>query len=134
MTRWLNQILDVTVYAVSITLVLALFSAVVSLPFGNVLSGVKWGLFIVGWIIIAYGSFQLRPKPSKKPIGDSGGNGNSGGREETWFQEQTQRLPPLRRRTIPPEQRLSMPLKLFISGIVVLVTSFLMETVLGVGG
>lgn len=130
---WLDRILDVTVYAVSVTLVIALLSAAVSLPFGNILTGVKWGLFIVGWITVAYGSFQLRPKPPKKRIGNSN-SGESGGREETWFQAQTQRMPPLRRRSIPPERRFSRSLKLFISGVVVLATSFLMETVLGVGG
>lgn len=132
---WVDRILDALVYAVSVTLVFAVASALVSLPFGNILTGVKWGLFIIGWITLAYGSFQLRPTASWKRVGDDNEeSGESGGRAETWFQAQTQRLPPLRRRSIPPERRFPPSLKLFISGVVILVTSFLMEAVFNVGG
>lgn len=130
---WADRVLDVLMYAVSVTVVFALLSAIVSLPFGNVLTGIKWGLFIVGWITVAYASFQLRPTASWKRVETDETDG-SGQREETRFQALIQRLPPLRRRSLPPEQRLSLPLKLFISGVFVLATSFLMETAFGVGG
>jgi hypothetical protein len=130
---WADRLLDAAVYAVSITAVFAAISAIVSLPLGNVLTGVKWGLFITGWLTLAYATFQLRPTPSWRRVGEDAGDTKTK-REETRFQAWVQRVPPLRRRSLPPEKRFPVALKLFIGGVVVLATSFLMEAAFGVGG
>lgn len=141
--RRLRQALDAVVYAVAVTGAASVVLGVVSVVLGSGLVGLKAGLFLVGLLMGGYATFLLLPErpwdtrktgdgsveivrrdDSKDPIGS---------REETKFQAMVQRLPPLTRYSIPPEERLSPGAKLFIASLVVLGTSATMEFVFGVG-
>jgi len=137
-----RQVLDALVYAIVVTGVAFVIGAVVSFPLGGGLLGIKYFLFLVGFVLFGYGAFQLRPSRAWK-VDKSGDeieierNEKTGdvvgSREETRFQSSVQRLPPLSRYSIPPDERFSPDAKLFLASIAILLTSFLMEAVFGVG-
>lgn len=129
MDRRILRVVDALLYAVGLTLVLALVSALVSLPTGAGWTGVKFGLFVLGLFVFGVAALDLRPTPRwrDEPRFSLDGDG------ETWFQGRLQRIPPLRGNTLPPEERFSTGAKLFVAGVLTLATSFLMETVLGIG-
>ncbi|RBI63083.1 hypothetical protein DMJ13_00555 [halophilic archaeon] len=142
--RRLRQALDVVVYSVAVTGVVFAFGAVVSFAVGAGLVGVKYTLFLVGLLLFGYGTLQLRPKrpwdvtktDDEVEIVRRDGEENKrsiGSREETAFQSAVQRIPPLSHYSIPPEERLPPGVKLFVSSLAVLGTSFVMEAAFGVG-
>ena len=140
--RRLRQALDALVYAAAVTGLVFFVGLVLSLLVGAGLVGVKYVLFLVGLLLFGYSTFQLRPqRPWDTEKTDDGGvevvradddMESIGSREQTKFQAAVQRLPPLSRYSIPPEERLPVGLKLFLSSLAVLGTSFVMEAVFGV--
>jgi len=138
--KWSQQVLDVVVYALAVTAVVFLASFAVSLVFGSGWLGVELLMFVVGWLLFGYGTFQLRPRPPWKTEKTADGKikvtdtrekaPTVGSRQETRFQATVQRIPPLRWYRLPPEERLSIATKLFVSGVAVLVASFLVERLL----
>lgn len=138
-----RQLLDALVYAVAVAGVVFALGIVVSFLLGSNLVGVKYFLFLVGILLFGYSTFLMLPEPpwdvEKTGDGDIEIIQNEkrgkviGSRDETRFQAAVQRIPPLPSYSIPPEQRLSPATKLFIASIAVLATSFMMETVFGVG-
>lgn len=140
--RRFRQVLDALVYAIAVTGVVFVIGSVLSFSLGGGFVGVKFFLFLVGFLLFGYGALQLRPARPwdvQKSDGDieivrNDGMGEViGSREETRFQSAVQRIPPLPQYSIPPEERLSPGAKLFIASLVVLLTSFLMEVVFSVG-
>jgi hypothetical protein len=129
MDRRLLQVVDALLYAVGLTLVLALVSALVSFATGAGWPGVKFGLFVLGLFVFGVAALDLRPTPRWRDEPRFSLDGD----EETWFQGRIQQIPPLRGNALPPDERFSTGAKLFLAGVVTLATSFLMETVLGVG-
>lgn len=123
-----RQALDALVYAIAWVAVLVAVSAVVSFPVGGGWVGVKFVLFFVGFFLFGLSAFRLRPTPPWKD--DNGGT--SGEREETRFQAFVQRLPPLGRYGLAPDERLSTAAKLFVASVLALLVSFVMETGFGV--
>ncbi|WP_227353157.1 DUF7555 family protein [Haladaptatus salinisoli] len=140
--RRFRQVIDALVYAVAVTSVVFLVGGALSFSLGRGLVGVKYVLFLVGLLLFGYATFQLRP--SQPWDVDRTGDGVEivrnddraeaiGSRKETRFQAAVQRIPPLTRYSIPPEERLPAAVKLFLTSIAVLGTSFAMEAVFGVG-
>lgn len=136
--------MDALVYAVAVTGTAFVLGSVLSFSLGRDLTGVKYLLFFAGLLLFGYSTLQLRPKPPWNVEKTSDGTveivrneerGESiGSREETRFQAAIQRVPPLAWYSIPPEERLSPAVKLFVASLAVLAASYLMEVVLGVGG
>ena len=118
-----RQALDALVYAVAWVVVLAAVAAVVSLPFGDALVGVKFVLFFVGFFIFGVSTFQLRPTPPWKGDEDE----PSGEREVTRFEALVQRVSPTERHGLSPDERLSPPAKLFVASVLALCVSYVME-------
>ncbi len=139
--RRLRQALDALVYAIVVTGLVFLIGAIVSFALGGGFVGVKYFLFFVGILLFGYGTFSLYPSRRWK-VDRSEGNVEIerstntgeviGSREETRFQSAVQQVPPLTQYSLPPQERLSPGAKLFIASLVVLLTSFLMESVFGV--
>jgi hypothetical protein len=123
----LRQALDALVYAVAFVTVLVALAAVVSVPLGWGLVGVKFALFFVGFFLFGLSALQLRPTPPWK-----GADEPTDERTETRFQAAVQRLPPLGRYGLAPDDRLPPPAKLFVASVLVLLTSFVMETSFGI--
>lgn len=129
MDRRILRVVDALLYAVGVTVVLTVVSALVSLATGAGWPGVKFGLFVLGLFVFGVAALDLRPTPRWRDEPRFSLDSD----EETWFQEHLQRVPPLRGNALPPEERFSTGAKLFLAGVLTLGTSFLMETVLGIG-
>jgi hypothetical protein len=127
--RRARQALDVLMYAVVWVATLVAASAVVSFPLGGGWVGVKYTLFFVGFFLFGLSALQLRPTP---PWKRDGSEMTSGEREETRFQAFVQRLPPLGRYGLAPDERLPAAVKLFVASVLALLVSFVMETSFGV--
>jgi hypothetical protein len=127
--RRARQALDVLMYAVVWVATLVAVSAVVSFPLGGGWVGVKYVLFFVGFFLFGLSALRLRPTP---PWKRDDSEMTSGEREETRFQAFVQRLPPLGRYGLAPDERLSAATKLFIVSVLSLVLSYLLETVFGI--
>jgi hypothetical protein len=123
----LRQALDAFVYAVAFVAVLVVLAAIVSVPLGWGLVGVKFALFFVGFFVFGISVFQLRPTPPWKDDDET-----TDEREETRFQAAIQRLPPLGRYGLAPDERLPTPAKQFVASVLVLLTSFVMEAGFGI--
>jgi FtsH-binding integral membrane protein len=126
--RWL-QALDALVYSLAIAGLLTLVASVLSLGLGGGLVVAKYLLFFVGFALFAVGAIGMRPTPAWK---DGDPPSVVGSEEETRFQGTLHRLPPLRRYDLAPAERLSAGAKLFVTSLLVLGTSFVLETVFGV--
>lgn len=122
----LRQTLDALVYAVAFVAALVALAALVSVPFGWGLVGVKFALFFVGFFVFGISAFQLRPTPPWKDDDPADERG------ETRFQAAVQRLPPLGRYGLAPDDRLPTPAKQFLASVLVLLTSFVMEAGFGI--
>jgi hypothetical protein len=121
------QTLDLVAYAVVVTSVVFCLGLVTGLAVGNGLIGAKWLLFGVGFLLVAYGALRLRPTPkwkdeSRLDFGD----------DPRGLQKAVADALPADYR-LPTDDRLPVGLKLFVAGVTVLLTSFLMESVFGVG-
>lgn len=128
----LLQALDTLFYGLSVAAVLVCVSAVVSFAVGGGWNGVKYLLFVVGFLLFGAGSFGMRPKAAWKDDDDD--NTSAASDAETRFQAAVQSIPPLRRYELDPEDRLSTGTRVFVSSLFVLGTSLVMEAVFGVAG
>lgn len=127
---------DLVTYAVATTLVFSSVSAVLGSVAGmRPLTGVKYGLFVFGWIALGYGTLLLRPtaawngeEQERIALFD-----RSTGTPDTAFQRFVQRVPPARFRQIPDGERLSTGARIMFSAVVMLLTSIALEQLFGVG-
>jgi hypothetical protein len=124
------KLADAFLYAVVLTAVWAVLFLPLSLLLGGDLVGVKWGLFVVGLLALGAGSFKLRPGKKWRDDPDGLVADSRGGSQ---IQRLVDRLPPLRETPLRDDQRLSDGLKLLLGAVCMLLTSFLLETVFGVG-
>lgn len=124
-----RQALDALVYGFTVVAVLVVISALVSFPTGSGWVGVKTGLFVIGFLLFGLSSIQLWPTPPWKRDDEEG---TTGEREETRFQAFVQRIPPLGRYGLAPDERLSPAAKLFVASVLTLLVSFVMEVGFGV--
>lgn len=123
-----RQALDAVAYAVAVTAVVGVLSGAASLAVGAGLVGVKYGLFVVGILLFGVATFKLRPSP---PDGDGGRALPADRGGESSFQAAVQRALPARYR-VPPGDRLSDAVRLFLASLLVLATSYLMERLFGI--
>jgi hypothetical protein len=131
----LGQVLDLVTYAAANTLVFAAVAGVLGTVAGmELLPGVKYGLFLFGWLAVGYGTLVLRPKAAWRDDGEGLDLFDRSTNEpDTKFQRLVQRLPPARFRQIPDDNRFSTAFRIFFSGVVILVTTIVMEQAFGIG-
>lgn len=93
-------------------------------------------LFVVGWLLLAYTTIRLWPTSPEEVGATSRGheaNSLSDRTPSTRFQRLVAALPPARWvRSPAPERRLTTPGKQLLGSLLILLTSFLLETVFGV--
>ncbi|MFC4544299.1 hypothetical protein ACFO5R_20425 [Halosolutus amylolyticus] len=128
---------DALTYALAVTAVAAVAALVLSVATGGGLVRTKAFLFVGGWVLLAYATVRLWPT-SPEDVGDPQRNrvGESLPETETStrFQTFVRRLPPMRWiQSPPPEDRMTTQGKLLLGSLLVLLLSFLLETVFGVG-
>lgn len=123
--------IDALGYGVVLTVVATTVAVVTGIATGGGFVRGKILLFVTGWVLLAYATAKLWPSSGQD--GQSGGRSLPGGAQATQFQTIVSTLPPLRWiEPPPPEDRMTLEGKLFLSGCLVLVVSFLMETWLGI--
>jgi hypothetical protein len=141
-SRRVRQALDAIVYGIVVAAIVFGAGTVVGVLVGGGLVTAKFVMFVVGLLMFGYATFQLRPEPpwgtertedGKVKVTKNEPKGKViGGREETKFQAMIQRIPPLSRYSLPPDERLSVGAKLFVASLATLAWSFVMETIFGV--
>ncbi|WP_435177491.1 DUF7555 family protein [Halorussus sp. AFM4] len=142
-SRRARQAVDAAVYSLAVAATVFVVGALAGLVLGGGLVTAKYVMFVVGLLAFGYGTLQLRPDPPWKT--EEGEEGEikivreerpSGtvvnSREETAFQAAVQRIPPLPWFSLPPDERVSVALKIFLAGLATLAWSFAMEAVFGV--
>jgi hypothetical protein len=121
------QTLDLVAYAVVVTSLVFCLGLLAGLVVSNGLIGAKWLLFVVGFLLVAYGTLRLRPTPKWKDESRL-----DFGNEPRGLQTFVSDALPADYR-LPTDERLPVGLKILVAGVTVLLTSFLMETVFGIG-
>ena len=138
-----RKTLDALAYAVLLVAVVAGMSAFFELSGEGTLYRTKFVLFWVGFALLAYASFQLRPdSPSKVESKDefvtSGddrqkkASGSVGAQSPTRLERLASWLPPMRWVEVNPDDRFSTYAKQFLAAVLMLVTSMTMEFVFGI--
>lgn len=98
-----GQLFDLVSYAVALLLHFVVVSAVLAAVLGTpVASGVKYGLFVLGWLAFGYASYLLFPTSAWD---DDNGHDSFGvpPQEESGFQSLAQRPSPVRFRQTPSD-------------------------------
>lgn len=151
--RLVGVLLDAITYAATAAGITFLFGVVISFPLGYGFVGVKYVLFYLGFaawalaIVVAWpGSAWKRPNLSfdllsfggsdeeetTVPWVDTDPAGESGDPDQTPYQALVQQLPPARFVPVPPADRVSTGIRLFLAAFAIHGTSYTMEVVFGV--
>lgn len=129
-----RKALDATVYALAVTASVLVVGGVIRLAGGTAQNVVLYS-FVAGIVVLGYATYALLPsRPWRVEHTGSGmevlrrkNTRTVGTREVTRFQAAVQHLPPLRWYQLPPEERPSPALKLFIAGICIFLLSIGIE-------
>lgn len=129
-----GQLYDLVSYVLTVTAVFVTVSAVGGLLFGAAIApGVKYGLFVLGWLTFGYGTLLLLPDRPWKDDDETDIIEAQVEGEDSEFQAFVQQLPPARFRQLEPERRLPTGLRLFLASLFVLAVSIVLEQAFGVG-
>lgn len=121
-----HRVFDAVTYAVGVTALAVLMLLPLSLLLGTGLRGLKFGLFVIGFLSMGYATFRLRPpRPDKATEASTP-------RSETDLEARFGRLPGLHGHQLPVEERFSPGAKLFLASLTMLAVSYLMESALHV--
>lgn len=125
-----RQVLDALVYAVALTAVVLIVSAVISFVVGSAWVGVKYLMFLVGIGMFGVATFKLRPTSPLKDTEQLSANQ----RGTSPFQTVMANHAPIDLNRFAPKEnhRLSDGVKLFLASVLILVVSFVMETIFGI--
>ena len=137
--------LDALSYALAFVAVVVGVSAFFELSARGTLFGTKYVLFWFGFALLAYASLQLRPESpgatgasTRQQFTTSGddrqkkASSTVGSRSLSRFERLVDWLPPMRWVDIAVDDRFSPHAKLFLTAVVMLVTSAAMEFVFGI--
>lgn len=131
------QLFDLVSYVGVLVALFVGISAVAAVAFGSPIApGVKFGLFVFGWLVMFAGTVMLRPTSAWKDDDDDGllALGEATTEDpETKFQRLVQRVPPASLRPLPPSARLPTGARVFVGALAMLLVSLVMEQVFGVG-
>lgn len=120
----LRKLLDTLAYAVALSLLVFLAATAVSFALGGGWVGVKYLLFVLGFLALGAGAFFLRPTPPwrDEPLVRRTGR--------TPLERLVRRL--LGDRALDPDQQYPASARVLLAGVLLLAVSFLMEAVFGV--
>jgi hypothetical protein len=126
------QALEAVYWILAATAGTVLGLSVLSVVFGDGLLTLKYLLFVVGFLLFGVGSVALwrgtRRRPTIWPSVEVGPDRE----DDLALERRLWELPGLRGEWLPPTDRLSRPVKLFLTGLLVLAISYTMEAVFGV--
>ena len=119
-----RKLLDALAYAVALSALVFLAATAVSFALGGGWGGVKYLLFVLGFLALGAGAFFLRPTP---PWRDESLAKRTG---QTPFERAVRRL--LGERALAPDQQYPPAARVLLAGVLLLAVSFVMETVFGI--
>lgn len=123
-----HRAVDLIVWVCAVAAAIVAVSGGASFLFGNGLLTLKYVLFYIGFLLFGLGSFGIQPKrPSKDTKRITVESDSAWG-----FEERLHDLPPLRDLQIPVEDRVSRDVKVFVTSLVVLGVSLVLELFAGV--
>lgn len=97
--------------------------------FGDGAITLKYTLFVVGFVLFGLGGLGIQPKSKRRDR-----QRVTFETERAWdIEDRLTRLPPLRDRTIPFEERVNRDIKLLATSLVVLAVSLSLEVVADIG-
>jgi hypothetical protein len=119
-----RKLLDLLAHAVVLSVLAFLATTAVSFALGGRWGGVKYLLFVLGFLGLGAGAFFLRPTPPwrDEPLVQRTG--------ETPFERLVRRL--LGSYALDPDQQYPAAARVLVAGVILLAVSFVMETVFGV--
>ena len=126
--RYVEFALWVGSVATAVVVVLAIPSLIV----GDGLVTLKYALFVVGFLLFGVGSFAIQPTPHGRGPVSRLFSTSVDGEEAFGFEQRIQEFPPLDGRNLPFEERVSRDVKVFVTSLVVLGVSIILEVGLGV--
>lgn len=126
--------IDAVAYAVTLTAMFLVGAAVVTALTGGDGARVNALLFVSGWALMAYATFKLWPSAPPTEDDEEGGYREAlPAVHNTRWQRVARAMTPVRWIQLPPpEARISVRGQQFLASVTVLVTSFLLEQLLGV--
>ena len=126
------RVLEAGYWVLTATTGCVLVLGVLAAVFGDGLLTLKYLLFVVGFLLFGIGSVALwrgtRRRPTIWPSVDVGPERE----DDLAIERRLWDLPGLRGEWLPPGDRISRPVKLFATGVLVLAVSYVMEAVFGV--
>lgn len=122
------RIVEFVLWVAVVAAIVVVTGVVVGVATGEGLLGAKYVLFVAGAILFGIGSLAIQPAT---PNGDEQWFSFDGGRQ-TRLEAAIQRIPPLENDALPFERRVGRGAKLFVTGMVVLAVSAVLEFGLGV--
>lgn len=125
-----RRILFAVQYGAVVTAIAFLGLTLVSLPLGFGFVGVKIGLFLLGFLSLGYGTYLAWPSSPEDLQDDSG----TAPEDVPWFQRRLFHVPPAAWYPLHPDERYPNWVNVYVSTLLILSTSFVMETVFGVVG
>ncbi|WP_158855153.1 hypothetical protein [Halorhabdus sp. CUG00001] len=115
-----------------VSAVVVLVLAILSLVFGDGLITLKYALFVVGFLLFGVGTFGIQPTPhGRGPVSRLFGMSVEGD-QAFGFEQRIHTLPPLAGTHLPREACVSRDVKVFVTSLVLLGVSILLEVGLGV--
>ncbi len=131
-----GAVLDAVVSAVGVALAVFLPLTVVNFAFGADWLGVKLWLFVLGMVLAGVSLWLLRPerpwKDDEEDDDEDTGAAEAIGADIGHFEATVHALPPLSWVNVPPDDRASSGLRLFLASLLLFAASFVMERVFSV--
>lgn len=134
LTVYVVALIDALTYGIVLTLVAVLGAFVLSVATGGGAARANILLFVTGWVLMGYATFLLWPTRREDDTETDSYGPALASEHQTPFQAFTRLFPPIRWIELPPpEDRVPVRVQLFLSSILVFITSFLIEVVWNVG-
>jgi len=127
-TERLLRTVEFVLWVAAVGAVVVVLTAGAGYVVGDGPLGAKYALFVVGILLFGVGSYGIQPVPLHKDERRL----SLDGPRETRLEAAIQRVPPLRDDYLPVERRVGRGPKLFVTSLVVLAASALLEVGLGV--
>jgi len=123
-----GRAIDLIAWVCTVATAIVAVSGIAAFLFGDGLLTLKYVLFYIGFILFGIGSFGIQPKrPAKDTKRITVESDNMWG-----FEERLHDLPPLRKMDVPVGERISRDVKVFVTSLVVLGISLVLELFAGV--
>lgn len=125
--EWRLRVVEFVVWVLAATGIVVGASLLVGVAIGGVLAG-KYAVFLSGVALFGIGSLAIQPGSLRSGEERVSLDGDG----ELSFEEYIQRVPPLRDRGLRLDRRVDRSIKVFVTGLLVLGVSGVMEFVFGV--